>query len=114
MVEHQIATRTASLDGHVATAAEAQVSLAESWEAVWRPRRGMLEARYFGETQEKASREFTEEAARLRLAGYRPSSASWSEQHASRWRAPWNRKYGSGFLVVIYRAPDETWTEASA
>lgn len=110
MVWHRSGSGSSSLEsGTVPTGAEAvsQLSSIALLDAVWRPRRGMLEGRYFADTQEAAAREFAEEAARLRLVGYRPSSVSWSAQAAIRWRRPWHRKHRPGILVVTYQAPAE-------
>ena len=111
MVEKQSESESASLAG--AAEALGPLSPLAVWDAVWRPRHGVLEARYFGETPEGAAREFAEEAARLRSVGYRPSSASWSAPRATRWRAPWRRKHGEAYLVVTYRALDDTLTRTS-
>ena len=77
------------------------------WDAVWHPRHGTLEARYFGETAERAARAFAEEADRLRSVGYRPASVSWSAPQTNRWTVPWRRKRKAALLIVTYRAFEE-------
>jgi hypothetical protein len=106
-------SRGGSLSPHVDAEALGTLAPGAIWDAVWRPRYGVLEARYVGETPELAARAFAVEADRLRSVGYRPASVSWSAQGPSNWRPPWRRKQGPALLVVTYRASDEAGMGAS-
>lgn len=110
MPEQLSASQASVLDGPVPEATQelSDLSPTSLWDVVWRPRRGLLEGRYYGETQERAARLFAEEAARLQLLGYRPSSVIWSAERAFGRRRRWHRKDGRGFLVVTYLAPGPT------